>query len=819
MIPQVLRDKDFWCVWKREIRGGKPTKVPYNPMTGGRAETNNPDTFGSFDLADERYMTEDYDGVGIRLSYGISAVDIDHCVNDGVIDERAMDIIDRLKSYTEFSPSKTGIRIIFEAPNLVYDAEKYYLKNPNNGVEIYVCGATNRFVTMTGNTAYDYPVRDVTDDLQAVLDAYMVRPKKRGSSASQTAPIRTELSDDEIIDKASRDDKFRALFVDGDLTEYKNDHSGADLALCNKLAFWTGCDEEQMDRLFRRSALFRESKWNRQDYSHNTMQEAIRTCADVYNPGAPSTNKTIFERMKLPQGKLGDNWELSYSGIKHLVPGKNNAPAVWETVTHTPVFPSAYLENTTEGIHKVELRFLANGRLNTIICDRETVANKSKIVSLANSGIGVTSLNANTLIQYFTHVEAVNGGTIPRYESVSHVGWIGDDFLPYNSEIKFDGEAENKPLYSAIAQHGDLDRWVEFTHNLRSNLYLRLMMAASFASPLIERCNALPFVFHLWGSTGKGKTVALMVAMSIWGDPSAGKLTRTMNMTNASMMSAASFLKNIPFAGDELQTIKNKDMKYDDLIMQVTEGIERGRLDRNAKLRPTRSWRNAFLFTGEERCTSDFSGGGAQNRVIEVEAEGEIIANGNKTVDFIGNNYGYAGRKFIEYVSDKNISAAYSEVFPRVLDACNTTAKQAMAITLMLIADKLACECLYHKETPLTIQQITKFLKTGEEVNVAERAYSFISDWVVANNYKLSGTADREIWGKRDGDKVLVIHTYLKKALADQGFSFDAVKKAWAERGYIEKNENGFLMRTRINGDLVYCVSIFMPNKENLDKI
>ena len=58
MIPTELQEHAEWCVWKREIRGGKPTKVPYNPNTGERAETNNPETFGSFDLADERYMTE-----------------------------------------------------------------------------------------------------------------------------------------------------------------------------------------------------------------------------------------------------------------------------------------------------------------------------------------------------------------------------------------------------------------------------------------------------------------------------------------------------------------------------------------------------------------------------------------------------------------------------------------------------------------------------------------------------------------------------------------------------------------------------------------
>lgn len=73
-------------------------------------------------------------------------------------------------------------------------------------------------------------------------------------------------------------------------------------------------------------------------------------------------------------------------------------------------------------------------------------------------------------------------------------------------------------------------------------------MGASFASPLIAKVNALPFVFHLWGGTGTGKTAGVMAAASIWGDPRPGRLMRTMNMTANSMMQMASVLRNLPFS-------------------------------------------------------------------------------------------------------------------------------------------------------------------------------------------------------------------------------------------------------------------------------
>ena len=121
-----------------------------------------------------------------------------------------------------------------------------------------------------------------------------------------------------------------------------------------------------------------------------------------------------------------------------------------------------------------------------------------------------------------------------------------------------------------------------------------MMMAASFASPIIEKVNALPFVFHLWGGTGSGKSVALMAAMSVWGNPSMGKMVRTMNMTSNSMLSTAAFLKNIPFAGDELQTIKSKWDNYDKLIMCITEGVDRGRMSYDKKQRDKKHGKTHF---------------------------------------------------------------------------------------------------------------------------------------------------------------------------------------------------------------------------------
>lgn len=808
MIPLELQNNAEWCVWKRETRGGRSTKVPYNPNTGERAETNNPNTFSSFDIADELYMTDDYDGVGIRVSNGFSAVDIDDCIENGKLTALAVSIIDALQSYTEYSPSKSGVRIIFKAPGYKYDSETYYLRNPHNKCEVYVCGATNRFVTITGNTVYNYPVREVTGEiLKPILDEYMLRPVKHRSSSTTTAEVPAiSLSDEQVIFKASASDKFRALFS-GDMTAYNNDQSSADLALCNILAFWTGKNAEQMDRIFRQSGLFRD-KWLRDDYSERTIRKAITDCAEVYNPHVnfSSAEQTVFERLGAKNLNTGQ-WNVTNSAVTvDELADKRTGETRTVLVTSTPIVPVCVMVNADTGVHKIELAFRKNGTRRTTIQDREVIASKNKIVSLANVGVDVTTATAGKLVDYLNTLQQLNN--IPELTSVSHLGWVDGKFLPYDDGVVFDGESSDKKLYNSIKPHGSEAVWLEHMQKLRKNKPFRMTMAASFASPLIERCGALPFVFHLWGTTGGGKTVALKAAMSIWGKPELGDLVYTMNMTDNAMMNTAGLLYAIPFAGDELQLVKNRD-GYDKVIMRVTEGIERVRMKYDVKVAP-RVWKNAFIFTGEEPCTDYRSGGGTKNRVVEVNADEGVIENGGETVAIISENYGHAGRTFIAYVKQQNLRSRYREIYSTV---SGVTEKQALAATMVLLGDALARECLFPSEPPLTWDDIAEYFYNSEDVSTAERAKEYILGWIAQNKNKFRYDSN-EIYGTEEADAIFVIDHVLVDALADKGYSFDAVKRDWAISGFLVKYNGRFKARKGMNGKAPYCIELRCRNAE-----
>ena len=93
-LPARLRENGLFCCWRYEERDGKKTKVPYNPRTGGRAQSTNPATFAPLDVALTALERGSYDGIGVGIFGNLGAIDIDHCMDDtGELSELAYDIM------------------------------------------------------------------------------------------------------------------------------------------------------------------------------------------------------------------------------------------------------------------------------------------------------------------------------------------------------------------------------------------------------------------------------------------------------------------------------------------------------------------------------------------------------------------------------------------------------------------------------------------------------------------------------------------------------------------------------------------------------
>ena len=266
---ESLKKLKQWIVWRYEDRPGepKPAKVPYNPNTkhirkenwqpvkndkgfitpeySGGAMSNKPATWGTYEVAIKAMESGIFDGLGIMFANNLCGIDIDSCVIDGELTELAQDITDTMDSYVEFSPSGSGIHILFFGQ--VNSDKKFYKKNPHNGVEIY---SKTRYFTFTGRTLNDKNVKERTEQVEQVLLKYMLKQDKKSIKKKTNFAQNFNLSDKEILEiacKAKNGIKFSQLW-NGDINDYNNDHSSADFALCCLLAFYTQRDADNPQR-------------------------------------------------------------------------------------------------------------------------------------------------------------------------------------------------------------------------------------------------------------------------------------------------------------------------------------------------------------------------------------------------------------------------------------------------------------------------------------------------------------------------------------------------------------------------------------------
>ena len=268
-IPSELQKVANWVCWQGEA------KIPKNPHNGHNAKSNDKETWGTFEQAIEACDQYGFDGLGFMFAPPYFGIDLDHCLDKvEFVDE----FVETLQSYTEISRSGNGIHIICKG-KLPDGSRK------KGGVEMYSEG---RYFITTGNL-YNEAYKDIKDCTESVK----VLHSKYLPNATPKAEVRkhviVDMDDAEIIDKA-RACKSGSLFTmlyGGQWEGLFPSQSEADIALCNQLAFWTGRNAAQMDRIFRSSGLYRK-KWDKKrgedTYGNKTIEKACASCTEVYDP-------------------------------------------------------------------------------------------------------------------------------------------------------------------------------------------------------------------------------------------------------------------------------------------------------------------------------------------------------------------------------------------------------------------------------------------------------------------------------------------------------------------------------------------------------
>ena len=536
----------------------------------------------------------------------------------------------------------------------------------------------------------------------------------------------------------------------------------------------------------------------------------------------PGYNKTDFtgQEMELDCG----GWTASDTGIY------GTDKMGFEVVAcYHPIMPVQRLVNIDTGIHKVKLAFSLGKRWNSVIEDRNVISDSRSIIGLSKYGIMVNSETSKALVRYLADVEQMNYDLIPEVSSVGRLGWIDDyGFSPYVDDLVFDGEEEYRTRFESIQERGSRDVWLDTVKAVRAgktpgNVIARIVLAASFASVLVKPCNCLPFFVHLWGGTETGKTVSLLLAASVWGNPEIGKYIQTFNATEVGKELGAAFCNSLPLIIDELQLVKDNRKDFDKMIYQLSEGVGRARGRKQGGLQRTPTWRNCIITTGEFPIISPNSGAGAVNRTIEIDCHAEhLFDDPKKTATLLYGNYGFAGREFVEHLMEdggfEHVQRLQDAMQER-LKTDDTMDKQTASAALILAADVLAEEWIFRDGIFLQPEDISKYLVSKETVNQNGRALQYLYDFININQARFGLDADAhqgEVWGDLDDDYAYIIRSKFDQILADEGYNASAFL-GWAKnRGYIQCAANGQPTKPkRINGRVSRCVWLKMSEFDN----
>jgi len=275
-IPTELKTTSQWVCWKGEIKKeGKMGKMPINPHTGRYARVTDSTTWGSFEQAVACCENRGLNGVGFVFSNSdpFAGIDLDNCYDEKTrsLTPNAMEMVNLFNSYTEFSPSGKGLHIIVKG------------RLPGTGhrksdIEIY---DRDRFFTVTGNLV------DGSKDIKDCREELMVfEPLSEDDNIIQMAM------------KAENGAKFTRLWK-GDTSGYPTP-SEADMALCQMLGYWTHQDREKIDRLFRKSDLYRP-KWDRsvgdKTYGQATIDKVLGIATQPVSPKFNRTDLGNAERL------------------------------------------------------------------------------------------------------------------------------------------------------------------------------------------------------------------------------------------------------------------------------------------------------------------------------------------------------------------------------------------------------------------------------------------------------------------------------------------------------------------------------------------
>lgn len=501
-----------------------------------------------------------------------------------------------------------------------------------------------------------------------------------------------------------------------------------------------------------------------------------------------------------------------------------NAQGVTEVLAcYHPILPIERLKNLETGEEQIKLAYKRNQRWQEIIVQKELVATASKITALSKKGISVTSENAKYLVRYLSDVENFNDNVIKVQYSTSKLGWIGGNFIPYDQELVFDGDSRFKQVFESIKEHGNKKIWYEHVINLRKTgrLEIKFMLAASFASVLVNFLGGLPFFVDLWGETEGGKSVTLMLACSVWANPAESQYIGDFKTTDVALEARADLLNHLPMMLDDTsKTSARIRENFEGIVYDLCSGKGKSRSNKELGINRENHWRNAILTNGERPLTSYVQQGGAINRILEVECGEKVYYDPKNTAELLKDNYGFAGKDFIQIIRElgaEKIKEIQQEFMNSIYDD-EKMQKQSISLSIILTADKIVTEHLFQDKNYIELEEARQVLIDRNELSDNERCYQYILGEIAINKVKFDPNMTmNERWGVIENGYAVIYNNIFDNICKKGGFEKRAFF-SWARKNDLIQIQAGKSTKVKkIDGS--YCRCVFLKLNEEIEEM
>jgi primase-polymerase (primpol)-like protein len=598
LIPE-LREQDQWVCWKYEERDGKKTKIPVNPHTGQYASSSDPDTWSDLDTALEYHESNtETDGIGVVFGSDdfVAGIDLDNVRHPetGELEYWAEEVIARADSYTEVSPSGTGIHILLYG--MMPDGRTRANQNSTLDVfdtsemEMYDSG---RFFTVTFDHL-DYSPTELKQRKNKLMDIhadYLARDDQQETVETTTEASESELdlSDQELIEKAKNAQNGRefARLWNGDTSAYDGDHSRADQALCNHLAFWTQNDPTRIAQLFEKSGLVRGKWLERKDYRQRTIRNAIKNTNETYQPPQKDSREGETFTTTIPES--ADTNLIEQAGA-YFEPYQNDDGEVeYSQVTNFTLKAQAYVVDE-HGDEHVDLQVRpfsdTEDSYDVVVpwtCFNEIRKFKDNVVTGRTTTFSGSPRHLNDLRLIVSHQGA------PKLQKTTKLGLHNDEIVtvdgvlgtddPHHRYVEKNIAMENKFKLNQVDDFDEKEvaRILELLPQVRDKERFLPVLGwwyASLLTPYIREWEGeVPFL-GVFGETGSGKTSSIQALSQMIGMDTAPASARS---TKFSLQQHFAASTNIPLWIDEYKPSDLEKWRVDtlhDYIRTATRGGE-----------------------------------------------------------------------------------------------------------------------------------------------------------------------------------------------------------------------------------------------------